>query len=395
MNEIKIKIYGILSLTRKQFVAGYSLFFAFFVIAIVYFFFFPPESSPVNASFIRKLFSDYVVLTFLFFLIWLVVEGIFYWDKFIKAQYKLIEEQKNVIETREQHLILHKEEIETQRDEIISQRDEIEAQRDTVMSQMETISHQKKELTQSIQYAYRIQCALLPPDNYIKKCLPNSFILYIPKDVVSGDFYFVEQISGYTIVAAVDCTGHGVPGAMMSVIGYNLLNQAVKINRITKPSEILSFLDVGVTEILRQAHNESGVKDGMDLSLVCIDNQMRTVEYAGAYNSIYYVHNNVLSEVKADKFPIGVNEDEVADVYTNNGLPVSKNDMVYLFSDGYADQFGGPKGKKFKYKQLEDTLVSVSNELVDKQKELIKKKFLDWKGQEEQVDDILIIGIRV
>ena len=113
MNEIKIKIYGILSLTRKQFVAGYSLFFAFFVIAIVYFFFFPPESSPVNASFIRKLFSDYVVLTFLFFLIWLVVEGIFYWDKFIKAQYKLIEEQKNVIETREQHLILHKEEIET------------------------------------------------------------------------------------------------------------------------------------------------------------------------------------------------------------------------------------------------------------------------------------------
>jgi len=395
MNEIKIKIYGILSLTRKQFVAGYSLFFAFFVIAIVYFFFFPPESSPVNASFIRKLFSDYVVLTFLFFLIWLVVEGIFYWVQFIKAQYKLIEEQKNVIETREQHLIQHKEEIETQRDEITSQRDEIEAQRDTVMSQMETISHQKKELTQSIQYAYRIQCALLPPVHYIKKCLPNSFILYMPKDVVSGDFYFIEQVSGYTIVAAVDCTGHGVPGAMMSVIGYNLLNQAVKINRITKPSEILSFLALGVTEILRQAHNESGVKDGMDLSVVCVDNQMRTFEYAGAYNSIYYVHSNVLSEVKADKFPIGVNEDEVGDEYTNNGLPVVKGDMLYLFSDGYADQFGGPKGKKFKYKQLEDTLVSVSNELVDEQKKHIKQKFLDWKGQEEQVDDILIIGIRV
>jgi serine phosphatase RsbU (regulator of sigma subunit) len=395
MEEFKIKIYGIIPVTRKQFVYGYTFFFLAFIAAIVYLFFFPLEKSLESDSFFKKIFSDYAILTFLFFLIWIIIEGIIYWDKFIKAQKRIIENQKNDIEVRNQYLEQHKEEITSQRDEITAQRDEIEAQRDLVVSQMSTITHQKKELTDSIEYAYRIQCALLPPEHYLNQCLPNSFILYMPKDVVSGDFFFVEQANGYTVVAAVDCTGHGVPGAMMSVIGYNLLNQAVKINRITRPSDILGFLDVGVTEILRQAHNESGVKDGMDLSVVSIDNQMRTFEYAGAYNSIYYIHNKELIEVKADKFPIGVNEDEVGDVYTNNGLPVSKGDMVYLFSDGYADQFGGPKGKKLKYKQLEEILIQVCDEPVDVQKQYLKKRFLDWKGNEEQVDDILVIGIRV
>lgn len=394
MKDIKIKIYGIFPVTRKQFIIGYTIFFILFILGIVGMFFYPQEA-PLNSNFFEKLFSEYAILTFLFFLIWIVLEGIFYWDRFIKAQNKIIEDQKNVIEIRNQHLEQHKEEITSQRDEITAQRDEIEAQRDLVVSQMETITHQKKELTDSIQYAYKIQCALLPPVHYINQCLPNSFILYLPKDVVSGDFFFVEQTGGYTIVAAVDCTGHGVPGAMMSVIGYNLLNQAVKINKITKPSEILGFLDIGVTEILRQTHNESGVKDGMDLSLLCIDNQMRTFEYAGAYNSVYYIHNLQLTEVKADKYPIGVNEDGVADTYSNHGLPVVKGDMVYLFSDGYADQFGGPKGKKFKYKQLEETLIGICEEPIVVQKELLKKKYYNWMGNEDQVDDVLVIGIRV
>ena len=385
--NIKIKIYGILSVTRKQFIIGYFFFFAIFVFAIVYFSFFP-LNVPENPTILERLFSEYVVFTFLFFLVWVVLEGVFYWNRFIKEQFKYIDEQKKQIE-------VHNKQLEQQKEEIVAQRDEIEAQRDTVVSQMGIITHQKKELTDSIQYAYKIQCALLPPENYINLCLPNSFILYMPKDVVSGDFFFVEQTGGYTIVAAVDCTGHGVPGAMMSVIGYNLLNQAVKINKITKPSEILGFLDVGVTEILRQTHNESGVKDGMDLSLVCIDNQTRTFEYAGAYNSVYYIHNMQLTEVKADKFPIGVNEDGVADIYTNHGLPVAKGDMVYLFSDGYADQFGGPKGKKFKYKQLEETLIGICEEPVVVQRELVKKKYFEWKGNEDQVDDVLVIGIRV
>jgi serine phosphatase RsbU (regulator of sigma subunit) len=388
MKNLKIKIYGILPLNRTQFIIGYAFFFLFFVAMIVYFAISGPQIAYPGIPFYKLVFYKYPVLVFLFFLIWIVLEGIFYWEKFIKAQFKIIEEHQIQIEIHNQQLL-------QQREEIVAQRDEIEAQRDLVMSQMETITHQKQEILDSIQYAYRIQCALLPPESYVNKCLPNSFILYMPKDVVSGDFFFVEQVSGYTVVAAVDCTGHGVPGAMMSVIGYNLLNQAVKINKITRPADILGFLDVGVTEILRQTNNESGVKDGMDLSIVCIDNQMRTVEFAGAYNSIYFIHNKKLTEVKADKFPIGVNEDGVGDVYTNNGLPVAKGDMVYLFSDGFADQFGGPKGKKYKYKQLEEALIQSCDEPVDVQKQFLKKQFLDWKGNEEQVDDILVIGIRV
>lgn len=388
MKNLKVKIYGIIPLTWGQFILSYALFFLFFILMMVYFSVNPQTIPTEEITPLRMVFYKYPVLVFLFFLIWIVIEGIFYWERFIKAQNLIIEGQKIEIELRNKDL-------EEQKEEIISQRDEIEAQRDLVVSQMNTISHQKKELTDSIQYAYKIQCALLPPEHYINQCLPDSFILYLPKDVVSGDFFFVEQTCGKTIVAAVDCTGHGVPGAMMSVIGYNLLNHAVKVNKIYKPSDILGFLDVGVTEILRQVHNESGVKDGMDLSIVCIDNQAHTFEYAGAYNSIYYVHNKQLSEIKADKLPIGVNEEGIADVYTNHSIPVVKGDMVYLLSDGYADQFGGPQGKKFKYKQLEELLIEVCEEPVDIQKQLINKKYFDWKGNEDQVDDVLLLGIRV
>lgn len=387
-SQLRIRIYGIFPVTKGQFIIGYSAFSVFFVVMIVYFSLNPQSPPTSDISLIDTIIYKYPILLFLFFLGWIVVEGIFYWNRFIRAQALIIENQKTEIEVRSKHL-------EEREEEIIAQREEIESQRDLVLSQMHTISNQKKQLTDSIQYAYRIQCAILPPDKYINQCLPGSFILYLPKDVVSGDFYFVEKSCGKTIVAAVDCTGHGVPGAMMSVIGYNLLNHAVKINKITKPSDVLEFLDIGVTEMLRQTHNESGVKDGMDLSIVSIDNQSRTIEYSGAYNSIYYIHNKILTEVKADKLPIGVNEDGIADVYTNHNLPVIEGDMVYLFSDGYADQFGGPQGKKFKYKQLEDALIEISEDPLDVQKEILTKKFNNWKGKEEQVDDVLVIGIRV
>ncbi len=388
MKNLKIKIYGILPLNRTQFIIGYAVFFLFFVVMMIYFSFTEPQNIDINAPFYKVVFYKYLNLVFLFFLVWLVLEGIFYWEKFIKAQFKVIEEQKNQIEIHNQQLL-------QQREEIVAQRDEIEAQRDLVMSQMETISHQKKEILDSIQYAYRIQCAVLPPMYYVNQCLPNSFILYFPKDVVSGDFYFIEQVDGYTVVAAVDCTGHGVPGAMMSVIGYDLLNQAVKINKLTKPSRILNFLDVGVTNVLRQTNNESGVKDGMDLSLISIHNQLRTVEFAGAFNPVYYIHNKQLTEIKGDKLPIGVNEDGVGDEFTNHALPVFKGDMLYIFSDGYADQFGGPKGKKFKYKQMQDIMITISELPLEIQHQKLKQAFNDWKGNQEQVDDILVIGVRI
>ena len=257
------------------------------------------------------------------------------------------------------------------------------------------ISQQKKEITDSINYAKRIQQSILPPDEHWKDLLPNSFIFYRPKDIVSGDFYWIEKNQNHVCFAAVDCTGHGVPGALMSVIGFNLLTQAVNEAKLTQPSEILKHLDAGVTKTLRQSEDGKGVKDGMDLSLCCLNKDTNELQFAGAFNSLYYVRNGELFEIKADKFPIGVNLDGVVDEFTNHAIQLQKNDCVFLFSDGYADQFGGPKGKKFKYKQLKSLLLNISEKSIAEQKQIIEYAFDSWKNDLEQVDDVLIIGVKI
>ncbi|OFX55426.1 MAG: hypothetical protein A2046_12455 [Bacteroidetes bacterium GWA2_30_7] len=298
-------------------------------------------------------------------------------------------------------------EIEAQRDEIMAQRDEIEAQRDEIITQRDfvtqqrdIISFQKKEITDSINYALRIQQAILPPDNIVNQLLPNNFIFYQPKDIVCGDFYFVDKINDTVIFAVVDCTGHGVPGALMSVIGFSLLNQAVKANKILKPSEILKYLDIGVNDTLRQSDFESGVSDGMDLAICTVTNLRNTSEtfelqYAGAYNSLIYVKNNELFEIKADKFPIGCNPNGEADNFTNHVVSLNKGNCIYLYSDGYADQFGGTLGKKFKYKPLKEMLLLHHKSDVLEQKRIIENTFIKWKEGFDQVDDVLIMGVKI
>ncbi|NSW44318.1 MAG: SpoIIE family protein phosphatase [Bacteroidales bacterium] len=276
-----------------------------------------------------------------------------------------------------------------------NQQDEIIKQMESISEQRSIIEYQKQELEDSIEYAFRIQQAILPPMNYIDRILNQYFIFYLPKSIVSGDFYFIEQEADSIVIAAVDCTGHGVPGAMMSVIGYDLLNQAVKINHITKPSEILSFVDEGVTNFLRQVNDESGVHDGMDISIVCINKFFKIVEFAGAYHELYYTHKDNIYEIKGNKFPIGMNIDGVVDQYTNHGVPVTSGDMLYLFSDGFADQFGGNKNKKYKYRQLKQLLHDISQFDCNIQKEILSQEFKKWRGTNEQVDDVLVIGVRV
>jgi serine phosphatase RsbU (regulator of sigma subunit)/Tfp pilus assembly protein PilF len=257
------------------------------------------------------------------------------------------------------------------------------------------ITHQKDEITDSINYARRIQDSILAPMHAVKDVIPESFILYMPKDVVSGDFYWVEEEGGYRIFSAVDCTGHGVPGALMSVVGFNLLNRAVKELHLTKPSDILRELDYGVNKLLRQSESGNTVKDGMDISLCSYLPEKRILQYAGAFNPLYMVRDGQLSQVKADKSPIGVNIDGIVDNYTNHEFSMLPGDMVYLFSDGYADQFGGPLGKKYKYNQLRETLVRISGLPVNQQEDALRNEFAKWRGSLEQVDDVLIIGMRV
>ena len=273
----------------------------------------------------------------------------------------------------------------------------IEEQKFLVDEKSKIIEEKNKDITDSINYAKRIQVAILPPDKAVKEHLPECFTLYMPKDVVSGDFYFVERSGNKVVFASVDCTGHGVPGAMMSVVGFNYLSQAVNEKQLTKPSDILRFLDIGVNQTLRQSSG-SGVSDGMDLSLCTLDKDTLELQYAGAYNPLWVIRKNkkdTCQEIGADKYPIGVNLDGKADEYTNHVLQLEKGDAIYLFTDGFADQFGGPKGKKFKYRQLEEKLLAMTEKPMEEQKKLLAAIFREWKGNLEQVDDVLVIGVRV
>ena len=258
------------------------------------------------------------------------------------------------------------------------------------------IQHSKKEITDSINYAKRIQMSILPPDALVDRLLPDSFVLYKPKDIVSGDFYWVEECEGKVLFAAVDCTGHGVPGAMMSVLGFNLLSQAVNEKKLTVPAQILEHLDYGVDKMLRQSTDTNSVRDGMDLSLCCLDYGKGILQFAGAYNGLWMVKHNgkEFVELKADKMMIGVNAGHGADHFTNHEVKLEKGDTVYIFSDGYADQFGGPQGKKFKYKPMKELLVGIHDLPMAEQRTRLDEAIERWRGTLEQVDDILVIGVR-
>lgn len=251
------------------------------------------------------------------------------------------------------------------------------------------VEEKQKEITDSINYAKRIQEAILPSFDFIKTHLPNSFIYYQPKDIVAGDFYWAEKVDSDFFIAAADCTGHGVPGALVSVVCCNALNRTVNEFKLTDPGKILDKTRELVLESFSKSKED--IKDGMDISLVCINGN--TVKWAGANNPLWYYQNNELKELKANKQPIGKTDNP--EPFTTHTIELQKGDSLYLFTDGFADQFGGPKGKKFKYKQLEDLLVASNDLSINEQHLSLKNALNSWKGNLEQVDDICIIGIKV
>jgi serine phosphatase RsbU (regulator of sigma subunit)/tetratricopeptide (TPR) repeat protein len=314
---------------------------------------------------------------------------------FIFNRFKVTQKQKGIIE---------------------SQKDEVEQQKEKVDQAYEQLEEKNTEILDSINYAKRIQSAILPPDKLVKEYLQNSFILYKPKDIVAGDFYWMEPTKNGILFAAADCTGHGVPGAMVSVVCNNALNRSVREYGLTDPGKILDKTREIVIQEFEKSEDE--VKDGMDIALCSL--QGNTLKYAGAHNPLWIVpgsserHAELIEadvngpalrltqsdpskagiiEIKANKQPIGKFDTPLA--YTTHTFELQPNDVFYIFSDGFVDQFGGERGKKFKPKALRELLLSIQDQSMDQQRELINQAFEKWQGDLEQVDDVCVIGVRI
>jgi Serine phosphatase RsbU, regulator of sigma subunit len=264
-----------------------------------------------------------------------------------------------------------------------------------IEKQKEEIEEQKKHIMDSIYYARRIQNAILPSFNFISVYLKHYFILYLPKDIVSGDFYWVHETDGLFMIAAVDCTGHGVPGAFMSIVGFNQLNHAVTVKKARSAGSILDELNKGMISTLNENKMDSSIKDGMDMSLCVLDLKKKKAEFAGANNPLYLIRDNELIKYRGDKLPIGAFEGTIPQLFINHEIDLLPGDCLYLFSDGYADQFGGPENKKLLYRRFEEYLLEVHNQPMDDQKEFLKSKLNEWRGENDQVDDILVMGIKI
>ncbi|MCC6691104.1 MAG: SpoIIE family protein phosphatase, partial [Bacteroidia bacterium] len=247
-------------------------------------------------------------------------------------------------------------------------------------------------------YARKIQDAILPPLKDIYRAFPESFVLYMPRDIVSGDFYWFYEKNNKKIIAVVDCTGHGVPGAFMSMIGHNLLNQIVIENGVSHADEILNLLHKGVQAALKQGQVGVESKDGMDVSLCVIDSKTNELQFAGAYRTLYILNElkaGAIQKITGDKFPIGGSQFDAERSFTPYSLKLYKGDTIYMFTDGFADQFGGDKGKKFMVRRFSGLLEGLWQYSMSEQKKKLDEAFNEWKGKNEQVDDVLVIGIKI
>jgi serine phosphatase RsbU (regulator of sigma subunit) len=291
-------------------------------------------------------------------------------------------------------LSLRNIEINQKNEEISAQRDEIEAQRDLVTYQKDHIEEIHKEVIDSINYAERIQRSFLATKELLDENLKEYFVFFRPKDVVSGDFYWAGKLNnGIFILVTADSTGHGVPGAIMSILNISSLEKAVE-QGLCEPSEILNHTRKNIIERLKKDGSPEGGKDGMDASLICFDYTNRKLTYSAANNPIWIIRENTLIELLPDKMPVGKHDKDQMS-FTQNEFQFQNGDIIYTITDGFADQFGGPKGKKFLSKNLKQLLLDNSNLPMSKQKTILENTLISWVGEGEQIDDITLLGLKI
>jgi len=295
------------------------------------------------------------------------------------------------IKIRERKLVAEKRILE---EKVTERTHEIMMQKEEIQKQSDKIAMQHKEITDSIHYASRIQTALLPSKEHMQSILPSHFVLWLPRDIVSGDFFWITNDNDLTIVVAADCTGHGVPGAFMSMLGISFLNELVNKERLSETNEILNRLRTNIINSLKQTGEQGGSKDGMDISMCAINHTTLTARFSGAYNPLVIIRNNEILEYKADKMPIGyhIKKDEM---FSYQDIQLQIDDRLYMYSDGYVDQFGGEDGRKFMSRRFKEMLLETRNLSMQEQKTHLIKTLEAWKEGYEQVDDILVFGIEI
>lgn len=312
---------------------------------------------------------------------------------------KKVDEQLELVRTEKEKLEVEKAKVDDKVKKLWTQSMAIHKEKEKINEIKEEIEIKHREVIDSVNYAKRIQDALLPSLRQIEQHFSHSFVLFKPRNIVSGDFYWFSQKEGKLIIASVDCTGHGVPGAFMSLIGNTLLNHIVNEKSITDPAEILNQLNKEVNKLLHQTESGSESKDGMDVAICVFEEQYAQKEvvaiaYAGANRPLFYIENNELQEIKADKFPIGGLDYDNLKKFTTQIIQLRVNTSIYIFSDGFADQFGS-NNKKLKTKKFKEILLSIQDKPMEQQKSYLGHFIDDWKGATEQTDDILVIGIKL
>jgi len=299
----------------------------------------------------------------------------------------IIEEQKDELEESREEILMQKEEIEVQAEELATKSNILQIS-------FEDIQHKNREITSSINYARRIQSAILPLESEIAENFNDFFLFFQPRDIVSGDFYWFYQKEDLQIIAVADCTGHGVPGAFMSMIGSSLLDKIVRDERITETGKILTHLHLAIRLALKQANSES--RDGMDITICTIHKNNQKLQFSGAKNPLYFVQDGKMNVIKGDKFPIGGHQRETQRIFQTHEISTKSKAVIYLFSDGYQDQFGGSQNRKFMTKRFRNLLFEHHQKPLSNQKQILETTLDDWikVGNEKQTDDILVVGIQ-